>query len=96
MRIHTAERFRTRHLLSGLPYCFLMPLTPDDFFEHAIGVADHEGRLPLSRMTDWEVFPFESDGLRVVPLAKPVLPEPPRYGEGGVGCRARESERTAL
>ena len=73
-----------------------MPLTPEDFFEQAIDAADHEGRLPLSRMTGWEVFPFESDGLRVVPFARPVLPEPPRYGEGGVNCRACESKSTAL
>jgi diadenosine tetraphosphate (Ap4A) HIT family hydrolase len=73
-----------------------MPLTPDEFYEHAIGAADRDGRLPLSRMTGWEVFPFESDGLRVVSLKKPVLPEPPRYGEGGVVCRACEGEKTAL
>jgi hypothetical protein len=73
-----------------------MPLSPEEFYEHAIGAANHEGRLPLSRMTGWEVFPFESDGLRVVPLARPVLPEPPRHGEGGVDCRACESESTAL
>lgn len=49
--------------------------------------ADADGRLPLSRMTGWEIFPFEPDGLRVVPLAAPVLPEPPRAGEGGTNCR---------
>ena len=73
-----------------------MPLSPEEFYEHAIGAADHEGRMPLSRMTGWEVFPFESDGLRVVPLARPVLPEPPRYGEGGVNCRACKGERKVL
>ncbi|SDK89226.1 HIT family protein [Streptomyces indicus] len=31
----------------------------------------------------WEIFPFESDGLRVKPLEPPVLPEPPREGEDG-------------
>lgn len=40
--------------------------------------ADAERRLPLSRMTAWEVFPFEQTGLRVVSLASPVLPEPAR------------------
>ena len=73
-----------------------MPLSPAEFYEHAIGAADHQGRMPLSRMTSWEVFPFESDGLRVVPLARPVLPEPPRYGEGGVNCRACKGERKVL
>jgi diadenosine tetraphosphate (Ap4A) HIT family hydrolase len=39
-------------------------------------------------MTGWEIFPFESDGLRVVPLQPPSLPEPPRRGEGGTDCSA--------
>jgi hypothetical protein len=50
--------------------------------------ADADGRLPLSRMTAWDVFPFEQAGLRVVPLAPPVLPEPPRGGEDGLDCPA--------
>jgi hypothetical protein len=73
-----------------------MPLSPEDFFEHALSAADSEGRMPLSRMTGWEVFPFESNGLRVVPLAGPVLPEPPRQGEDGVDCQACEGESEAL
>jgi diadenosine tetraphosphate (Ap4A) HIT family hydrolase len=39
-------------------------------------------------MTGWEIFPFEPDGLRVVPLDPPVLPEPDRHGEGGSPCGA--------
>jgi hypothetical protein len=65
-----------------------MPLSPEEFYAHAMRAADEEGRLPLSRMTGWEVFPFEPAGLRVVPLAPPVLPEPPRAGEHGLDCRA--------
>jgi len=70
-----------------------MPLDPFEFYEHAMSSADAEGRLPLSRMTGWEIFPFESDGLRVVRLNAPELPEPDRQGEGGVecgGCRPSE------
>jgi diadenosine tetraphosphate (Ap4A) HIT family hydrolase len=63
-----------------------VPLTPDEFYEHALSAADAEGRLPLSRMTGWEIFPFEPDGLRVVPLARPVIPEPARTGESGDSC----------
>lgn len=63
-----------------------MPATPDDFHARALRHADADGRLPLSRMTAWQVFPFEPDGLRVVPLAAPQLPEPPRAGQGGVDC----------
>jgi hypothetical protein len=43
--------------------------------------ADAEGRLPLSRLTAWDVFPFEQDRLRAVLLARPVLPEPARAGQ---------------
>ena len=60
-----------------------MVVSPEEFSAHAIAAADEEGRLPLSRMAGWEVFPFEQDGLRVAPLARPALPEPPRLGEGG-------------
>jgi hypothetical protein len=58
--------------------------------------ADAEGRLPLSRMTGWDVFPFEQASLRVVPLAPPVLPEPARNGEGGQECTACVPGRAAI
>lgn len=49
--------------------------------------------MPLSRLTAWEIFPFESDGLRVAPLAAPNIPEPPRHGEAGVACRSCDDTR---
>src|SRR6266568_697443 len=70
-----------------------MPLDPNEFHAHAVTAADAERRLPLSRMTYWEIFPFEQNGLRVVPLDAPVLPEPPRAGEDPAdcgSCRARD------
>ncbi|HVA53436.1 MAG TPA: hypothetical protein VNF05_07970 [Acidimicrobiales bacterium] len=63
-----------------------MPLSPDEFYANAVAAADAEGRLSLSRMTAWEIFPFEPDGLRVVPLNAPQMPETPRRGEGGAAC----------
>jgi hypothetical protein len=71
-----------------------MALAPDDFYAHALAAADDERRLPLSRMTGWDISPFEQDGLRVAPLRPPVVPEAPRQGEGGVDCNtcaARDS-----
>jgi len=65
-----------------------MALDSDEFYAHARAVADAEGRLPLSRMTGWEISPFEADGLRVTPLRPPVLPEPPRQGEDPADCVA--------
>jgi hypothetical protein len=63
-----------------------MALTPDEFYAHAISAADDEHRLPLARMTGWDISPFESDGIRVAPLRPPVLPEPPRHGEDPADC----------
>lgn len=68
-------------------------MNPEEFYAHAMRAADAQGRLPLSRMTGWDVFPFEQAGLRVVPLAPPVLPEPARSGEDPAECPACASRR---
>ena len=47
-----------------------------------------EHRLPLARMTGWEISPFEQGGLRVAPLRPPVLPEPARHGEEPSDCHS--------
>ena len=65
-----------------------MALAPDEFYQHAIAAADEERRLPLARMTGWDISPFEPDGLRVAPLRPPVLPEPARQGEDPADCRS--------
>jgi diadenosine tetraphosphate (Ap4A) HIT family hydrolase len=63
-----------------------MPLSPDEFYARAIAAADDEQRLPLSRMTEWDISPFAREGLRVAPLRPPVVPEPPRHGEDPSDC----------
>jgi len=68
-----------------------MALTPDEFYEHALAAADSEGRLPLARMTGWDISPFEREGLRVARLRPPVRPEPARHGEDPSDCRACRS-----
>jgi hypothetical protein len=72
-------------------YARAVPLTPDEFYAHARAAADAEGRLPLSRMTGWEISPFEQDGLTVTPLRPPALPEPPRHGEDPAECASCRS-----
>jgi diadenosine tetraphosphate (Ap4A) HIT family hydrolase len=70
-----------------------MALRPEEFYDHALAAADGERRLPLARMTGWDISPFEPDGLRVAPLRPPVLPEPARHGEDPAdcsGCRAKD------
>jgi diadenosine tetraphosphate (Ap4A) HIT family hydrolase len=63
-------------------------LSPEEFYRQALAAADGERRLPLSRMTDWEISPFEQDGLRVASLRPPVQPEPTRDGEDPSDCRS--------
>lgn len=63
-----------------------MALTAEEFYRHALAVTDGEQRLPLSRMTGWDISPFEADGLMVSRLRPPVLPEPPRAGEDPADC----------
>ena len=67
-----------------------MALSPEDFYAHALAATDDEQRLSLSRMTMWDVAPFDQDGLRVVPLRPPVVPEKPRQDEDPATCRACE------
>jgi hypothetical protein len=63
-----------------------MALRPDEFYDHALEAADTERRLPLARMTGWEISPFEPEGLRVSPLRPPVLPEHARQDEDPSDC----------
>jgi diadenosine tetraphosphate (Ap4A) HIT family hydrolase len=63
-----------------------MALSPQEFYVHALAAADEDRRLPLSRMTGWEISPFEPDGLRVSPLRPPVLPERARDGDDPARC----------
>jgi hypothetical protein len=63
-----------------------MAMRPDEFYDHALAAADTERRLSLSRMTGWDISPFEQEGLRVAPLRPPVLPEPVRHGEHPSEC----------
>jgi hypothetical protein len=62
-----------------------MPLSAEEFYTNAMEIADDEGRMPLSRVTGWDIFPFEPEGLRVDPLRAPEVPEAPRRGENGGG-----------
>jgi diadenosine tetraphosphate (Ap4A) HIT family hydrolase len=48
---------------------------------------DADGRLPLPDVATWDIFPFEGEIL-VRRLEVPVLPEPPRHGDGDDPCGA--------
>ena len=62
-------------------------MSPDEFYAHALAAADSNKRLPLSRMTGWDISPFEQDGLTVTPLRPPVVPERPRQDEDPQTCK---------
>jgi hypothetical protein len=71
--------------------------TPEEFYARCLAHADAEGRLPIPAQSMWEIFPFELDGLRAKPFEPPVVPEPPRGGEGGEGCfRCADPERDVV
>jgi hypothetical protein len=63
-----------------------MPLSPEEFYAHALSAADAEQRLSLARMTEWDISPFENAGLVVSRLRPPVVPDPPRHGEDPAEC----------
>jgi diadenosine tetraphosphate (Ap4A) HIT family hydrolase len=72
-----------------------MPMSPEQFLAHARAAADADGRLPpIADISSWDTFPFETDSLRTVPLADPVLPEPARADEDITQCEtcARRDE----
>lgn len=73
-----------------------MALTPEQFYEHAISAADSEGRLPLARMTEWDISPFEAEGLRVSQLRPPTASEQPRQGEDPADCTSCERRDQGL
>jgi hypothetical protein len=65
-----------------------VPLSPEEFHRHALAAADEEQRLPLARMTGWDVSPFDPDGLKTSRLRPPVVPDPPRHDEDPADCSA--------
>lgn len=61
-----------------------MPETIEDYYERIVAAADDEGRLATNaEIQAWNVFPFESEGLRLKPLEALALAETPRDGEAG-------------
>jgi hypothetical protein len=68
-----------------------MPETIEDYYERVEAAADDTGRLAMNaEMQAWEIFPFESEGLRLKPLEPLNEAEVPRYGEDPAQCRCSE------
>lgn len=73
-----------------------MPLSPTELRDLVRAAEGPDGRLPRPSMAGWETCPFEHDGLRVVPLQEPEVPEQPRADEDPATCRACAAERPAI
>ena len=67
-----------------------MAESPSVYWSRVAAGLGAEEPAALGRMTSWGTFPFEVEGLRVAALEPPVVPEPPRSGEGGRPCDACE------
>ena len=67
-----------------------MPEMIEDYYARVRAAADDEGRLamPADGIANWEIFPFEAEGLRLKPLEPLAEAEEPRHGEGGKPCGA--------
>ncbi len=66
-----------------------MPESAEDYYARLVAAAGPEGRLPTmstDALSEWDIFPYETDSLVVRRLA-PLQPvEPPRAGEDPATC----------
>ena len=58
-----------------------MPETPEELYERV------QGSLRMPPVEEWDSFPFDGE-MTPRALRPPVEQEEPRFGEGGVNCRA--------
>lgn len=71
-----------------------MPETIEDYYERVEAAADDTGRLAMNaEMQAWEVFPFESEGLRLKPLDALADVEAPRIGEDPAQCHCADQQQ---
>ena len=77
-----------------------MPESAEAVYARMQSAVGQDGRLPMSRVQEWEIFPWEVVDGALVPKVLPAPtgePEPPRAGAGGVDCRlCRADNRTDL
>ena len=64
-----------------------MPESPEDLYARVVAQVGEDGRLPMSPVAAWEVFPWEVVDGALVPkvLAPPLAAEAPRKGDPGGG-----------
>jgi hypothetical protein len=64
-----------------------MPESPEDLYARIVDRVGENGRLPMSPVSEWDVFPWEVVGGALLPkvLAPPLPAEAPRAGDPGGG-----------
>lgn len=65
-----------------------MPESAEDYYARIAAATDAEGRLPVAveEMPGWDIYPYETDSLRLKPLRPLAEAEPPRAGEDPAEC----------
>jgi hypothetical protein len=60
----------------------------EDYYARIVAGADDEGRLPVAvaQMPGWDIYPYETDSLRLKPVQPLADAEPPRRGESAADC----------
>ena len=74
-----------------------MAESPEDLYARVLDQVGESGRLPMSPVAEWEVFPWEVVGGDLVPkvLRAPVASEAPRNGDpGGDPCHTCTGSRS--
>lgn len=70
-----------------------MPEAIEDYYARVENAADDSGRLATNaEIQAWEIFPFESGGLRLKPLEPLARTEALRHGEDPAQCQCSGSE----
>ncbi len=69
--------------------------TPEEFYARVAAAADEDGRLPVAveEMPGWDIYPYETDALRIKPLRPLADAEPPRRGEDAADCWCASGEQ---
>ncbi|WP_265444924.1 hypothetical protein [Flexivirga meconopsidis] len=64
------------------------PESIEDYYARVAAATDDEGRLPVAveEMPGWDIFPFETESLRIKPLQPLADAEPDRRGEDPATC----------
>lgn len=60
----------------------------EDYYARIAAAAGPGGRLPVAveEMPGWDIYPYETEGLRLKPVQPPADEEPPRRGERAEDC----------